>query len=290
MRSIKYFKKETQSMRIIKTQKQNQQNKKQAREKYINQILDKMNDEGWESLTDEEKKNLKQESQNNHSHNELQNEAKDFIQNQLNQPKVNINMTENFDVNLFNKIYEDNKITDSYDEGYGSWMEENTALESGQEKLFQNGFNKDMFNSTFEQYKKEKSNQNQNQLVKYQEPEVKISMSNQDSLMTLGQGKVSDFGGSTDNLFYTDYKQAFTDGSTLIDTSTVDLKGRSNSINGIKAQRSNISYQMSPEDQQRFAIQQMEEQEQEKQRLQRLNVYDQQHEQTYEKIHSMLLR
>ena len=232
------------------------------------------------------------ESQNNHSHNELRNEATDFIQNQLNQPKVNINMTENFDVNLFNKIYQDNKITDSYDEGYGSWMEENNSLESEQEKLFQNGFNKDMFNATFEQYKKEKSNQNQNQnkLIKYQEPEVRISMSNQDSLMTLGQGKVSDFGGSTDNLFYTDYKQAFTDGSTLIDTSTVDLKGRSNSINGVKAQRSNISYQMSPEDQQRVAIQQMKEQEQEKQRLQRLNVYDQQHEQTYEKIHSMLLR
>ena len=164
--------------------------------------------------------------------------------------------------------------------------------DGAQKFALQNGFNKDMFNATFEQYKKEKSNQNQNQnkLIKYKEPEVRISMSNQDSLMTLGQGKVSDFGGSTDNLFYTDYKQAFTDGSTLIDTSTVDLKGRSNSINGVKAQRSNISYQMSPEDQQRVAIQQMKEQEQEKQRLQRLNVYDQQHEQTYEKIHSMLLR
>ena len=83
-----------------------------------------------------------------------------------------------------------------------------------------------MFNATFEQYKKEKSNQNQNKLVKYQEPEVRISMSNQDSLMTLGQGKVSNFGGSTDNLSYTDYKQAFTDGSTLIDTSTVAYASR----------------------------------------------------------------
>ena len=104
------------------------------------------------------------------------------------------------------------------------------------------------------------------------------------------QGKVSNFGGAVDNLSYTDYKQAFTDGSTLIDTSTVNINDRSNSIDGIKAQRSNISYTMDPEEQQRVAIQQMKEQEQEKQRLQRLNVYDQKHKQSYEKIHSMLLR
>tara|TARA_Y100000590_G_scaffold421158_1_gene524545 strand:+ start:3169 stop:4251 length:1083 start_codon:yes stop_codon:yes gene_type:complete len=230
------------------------------------------------------------ESQNNHLHNELRNESNNYVKSQLNQPKVNVNMTDNFDINVFNKIYEDNKIPDAYDEGYGNWIEQNSALESGQEKLFQNGFNKDMFNATFEQYKKEKSNQNQNQLIKYQEPEIRISMSNQDSLMTLGQGKISNFGGTTDNLSYTDYKQAFTDGSTLIDTSTVDINNRVNSINGIKSQRSNISYTMTPEDQQKLAIQQMKEKEQEKQRLQRLNVYDQQHEQAYEKIHSMLLR
>ena len=48
--------------------------------------------------------------------------------------------------------------------------------------------------------------------------------------------------------------------------------------------------EMTPEDQQQVAIQQMKEQEQEKKRLQRLNVYDQRHKQSYDKIHSMLLR
>ena len=43
------------------------------------------------------------ESQNNHSHNELRNESTDFIQNQLNQPKVNINMTENNSIIRKNK-------------------------------------------------------------------------------------------------------------------------------------------------------------------------------------------
>ena len=47
---------------------------------------------------------------------------------------------------------------------------------------------------------------------------------------------------------------------------------------------------MNPEDQQRAAIQQMEEKEEEKQRLQRLTIYDQKHKQSYDKINSMLLQ
>ena len=231
------------------------------------------------------------ERDNNHSHHELREGAREYVAGQLNQPKVNVNMRDNFDVDVFNKIYEDNKIPEVYDEGYGSWMESNPALESGQEKLFQSGFNKDLFNSTFEKYKQEQSQRNpQSQLVKYQEPEVRISASNQDSLMTLGQGKITNFGGTTDNLSYTDYKQAFTDGSTLIDTSTVDLGQRANSIGGVKAQRSNLSYTMTPEDEQRLALQRLQEQQEEQKRISRLNVYDQRQGEAYEKIHSMLLR
>lgn len=231
------------------------------------------------------------ERENNHSHNELRDTAKDYYTQQMNSPKVNVNMTENFDVDVFNQIYEQNKIPDVYDDGYGNWMNDNPALESDQQKLFQNGFNKDMFNATFENYKREMNQRNpQNALVKYQEPEVKISMSNSDSIMTLGQGKITDFSGNSDNLAYTDYKQAFTDGSTLIDINSVDTSGRANSIGGIKSQRSNISYTMNQEDQRLYAQRQLLEQNQERDRISRLNVYDKQHGEAYEKIHSMLLR
>ena len=231
------------------------------------------------------------ERENNHSHTELRDSARDYYTQQLNQPKVNVNMTENFDVDVFNKIYDENKIPEVYDDGYGDWMNSNPALESEQNKMFQNGFNKDMFNATFENYKREQSQRNpQNQLVKYQEPEVKISMSNSDSIMTLGQGKITDFSGNSDNLAYTDYKQAFTDGSTLIDINSVDTSGRSNSIGGIKSQCSNISYTMNQKDQQLYAQRQLLEQKQERDRVSRLNVYDKQHGEAYEKIHSMLLR
>jgi len=235
-------------------------------------------------------KKLKERS-SNHSHNELRDTARDYYTQQLNQPKVNVNMTENFDIDVFNKIYDENKIPDVYDEGYGNWMNNNPALESEQQKMFQNGFNKDMFNATFENYKREQSQRNpQNALVKYREPEVKISMSNADSIMTLGQGKITDFSGNSDNLSYTDYKQAFTDGSTLIDINSVDTSGRASSIGGIKSQRSNISYTMNAEDQRLYAQRQLLEQKQERDRISRLNVYDKQHGEAYEKIHSMLLR
>ena len=229
------------------------------------------------------------DNDNSHSHDQLKQDADNYFNTQQNQPKVNVNMTENFDVDVFNKIYNENKIKDVYDEGYSSWMNSTNSIESENEKLFQNGFNKDLFNSTFEQYKKSKS-QNSQQLTKFTEPDIRISMKNQDSLMTLGRDKISDFGGTTDNLSMTDYKQAFTDNSTLIDTSSVDITGRAHSINGIKSQRSNISYTMTDKDKQYYATQQMQDKQKEQDRLQRLNVYDQKHKASYEQIHSMLLR
>ena len=97
------------------------------------------------------------ERNNNHSHNELRESSKDYYSQQMNTPKLNTKMTEKFDIDVFNQIYEQNKIPDVYDDGYGNWMNNNPALESGQQKLFQNGFNKDMFNATFENYKREMS-------------------------------------------------------------------------------------------------------------------------------------
>lgn len=120
------------------------------------------------------------ESQNNHSHTELRGDSKRYMDTQSNQPKLNTKLTEKFDADVFNKIYEDNKIEDVYDEGYGSWMNENALTDKKTTKLFQNGFNKDMFNSTFEQYKKEQLQQHHKDgsLVKYEEPQSRLSMNN----------------------------------------------------------------------------------------------------------------
>lgn len=228
------------------------------------------------------------EKDNSHSHNDLRNMSREYTQQQSNNPMLNTKMTDNFDIDVFNRIYEENKIPDAFDDGYGSWVNKNSELE--QKKLFQNGFNKDLFNSTFEQYKKDQVKKSGSEMVKYKEPDVRISMKNQDSLMTLGQGKITDFGGTTEKLTFTDYKQAFTDGSLLIDTSSVDISDRSDSIDKIKSQRSKISYSLTPEDEKLVSLQKIEEQKAEENRLKRLKLYDEQHSQAFNKINSMMLK
>jgi len=232
------------------------------------------------------RKKLKEQGEIHH-HNELKSNSKSFIQSQ---PTQHIEAGDNFDVKVFNKIYEENRIEDSYDEGYGSWMSE-TSSDVGQQKMFQGEFNKDMFNHEFQKYKQEQKQKMGSQIVRYDEPETRISMRGQDSIVTLGQGKVSNFSGETGTgLNFTDYKAAFTTDSTLIDESMVSLDGRSTSVKGLEQQRSNISYQMSAEDRERQAYQAALQNKEERARVQRLQVYDQKGEDMYNKVHQMLLR
>jgi len=234
--------------------------------------------------------NKLKENDSNHSHEELRQMSKDYHSQQDNQPQKNVKMTSDFDVDVFNQIYNENKLPGVYDDGYGEWMEnDNSSNNPNKDKLFQNGFNKDMFNSTFEKYKKEQVSK-KDQLVKYTEPVAQISMSNKDSLVTLGQDKITDFGGEAGNLYYTDYKQAFTDGSMLIDTSSVNIDERMQSIGTLKSDRKNISYTMNSGERLQLQNQENAARLSEEKRLQRLAVYDKNHGEAYEKIHSMLLR
>jgi curved DNA-binding protein CbpA len=232
------------------------------------------------------RKKLKEQGEIHH-HNELKSNARSFIQSQ---PTQHIDAGDNFDIKVFNKIYEENRIEDVYDEGYGSWMSE-TSSDVGQQKMFQGEFNKDMFNHEFQKYKQEQKQKMGSQIVRYDEPETRISMRGQDSIVTLGQGKISNFSGETSGgLNFTDYKAAFTTDSTLIDESMVSLDGRSTSVKGLEQQRSNISYRMSAEDRERQAYQEAMQNKEERARIQRLQVYDQRGEDMYNKVHQMLLR
>jgi len=231
-----------------------------------------------------------QESNNSHSHTELQEQSRGYAKQQNQTQTQNIHMRDEFNVDLFNKIYDENRMNDVYDRGYGEWMKQTDTLSiKDQPKMFQGNFNKDLFNSEFEKHKQEVAQQNGSQLVQYKEPEVRISHKNQDSLMVLGRGKVDNFSGESGGLNFRDYRDAFTN-SNLIGVDQVNLSQRSTSMKSIEKDRSNLSYQLSPEDQKRVAIQQQQQQNEEQQRVQRLQVYDHQSEDMYNKIHQLLLR
>ncbi len=237
------------------------------------------------------KKKLKEQGEIHH-HNELRDNSQTFMKSQ---PTQHISANDNFDVAVFNKIYEDNRIDEAYDDGYGSWMQStNDQISnkqiSNREKMFQGEFNKDMFNHEFQKYKQEQKQKMGSQIVQYNEPQVRLSMKNQDSLAILGQGKINNFSGEVGNLGFCDYKAAFTTDSTLIDESSVNINTRATSIKGVEQERSNISYKMSLKDQQNLAYQEALEKKQERARIQRLQVYDQKGEDMYNKVHQMLLK
>ena len=228
------------------------------------------------------------ETENSHDHDQMKGGARGYMETQGGDTSLKIDR-ENFDTAVFNKIYEENRMGEAYDGGYGDWMEQSVVRDVSQKKMFNGEFNSEMFNHEFEKYKHEQAQKQGSQMVQYQDPEVSISMKNKDSLMVLGQGKVSDFSGETGNLGFRDYRDAFTN-TTLIDTTAVSIEDRNGSIKGLERERSNISYRMSQADKRLKAEQEMAHKQAEQQRLQRLQVYDKQGADMYERVHQRLLR
>ena len=233
-------------------------------------------------------KRLKDQN-NNHGHTDLRDNSRQYMETQTHDSLQNVNLSDKFDGDVFNKIYEENRISDVYDSGYGKWMNKNPASEDEPKKMFNGNFNKNMFNNEFEKYKKEQQKQMGSQITKYDEPQVDISFKGKDSLMVLGKGNISDFSGeSNGGLNYRDYKDAFTN-SCLIDVSSTDTRGRPRNINDMESSRSDISYQMSHEDQQRYQLKKQKEEQQEQHRLQRLQEYEEKAFNSYDMIHQRML-
>ena len=154
--------------------------------------------------------------------------------------------------------------------------------------MFNGNFNKNMFNKEFENYKKEQQEKSGYNLVKYKDPEVNISYKNKDSIMVLGKGKIDNFTGESGGLNYTDYKDAYTN-SCLIDTNSINLRKRSKSILDKKAERKNISYQMSEKDIKLQELKRIKEEKEEQERISRLKQYEEKAFNNYNEVHKRLL-
>jgi curved DNA-binding protein CbpA len=224
-----------------------------------------------------------EERDNDKLHDDLKNGSKDFIRDQKSNNKRNVNMKgDNFDINLFNKTYNENRLSDDFmDEGYGDWLknaEEETGVKMDQ-------FNKTKFHNEFMKQKKKKTS---SRLQKYKDPEELVSMGNRDSIMILGKEKVSSYSGESNGLAYRDLREAYSE-STLIDTDSVDLSERKNNIMEYKSQRKNISHQMSESDIRNQVMREEEEKREEVARLERIKNRDTQISNHYEMMHQRLV-
>lgn len=171
---------------------------------------------------------------------DLKNDSKSF---QTNAQPAAIIDKDKFDIKMFNKIYEENKLWDSSDDGYGKWFSSNDTEEPPTE-LFGKKFNLNVFNSTFENYKNKLTEQS-GAIQTYQIPQELVSTSANFTDIDIYARKITDFSkpapitgkSNNNNLCYTDLKTAYTSQGAFIDPKRVEYKTY-NSVDELKRDRS----------------------------------------------------
>jgi len=201
-----------------------------------------------------------------------------------------------FDVKLFNKIYEQNKLWESSDDGYGSWFSSNDTDEPPAE-VFGKKFNLNVFNSTFEDYK-EKLTAQSGAIQEYRDPQELVSCGTGFTDIDIYARKIDDFskpspisgaGGSKGrDLGYTDLKTAYTARGAFIDPNKVEYKTY-NSVDELKRDRGNIRFDMTPEQMREYEMKKYREEEEEERRRDLIRQRDSMISNTYGKIHEKML-
>lgn len=225
-------------------------------------------------------------------HDQLRDGSRDYWKSQVSpQNKAHMqrgqkHAKDNFNLNTFNKIFEENKIYDPNEEGYENWFKDDSPDSKPSQPVFSNKFNIDVFNRTFDGWKGEENN---SQIVEYKDPQAIQSCDNM-GYSELGSNKANFTKAGVSqgqDLKYSDLKSAYTKGN-LINPNQVKYKTYRN-INELEKDRSNLSYDMSPEDAERRAIQSQIEQEEEEDRQSRLRQQDALSSQHYNKVHQRML-
>jgi curved DNA-binding protein CbpA len=200
---------------------------------------------------------------------------------------LSIGVGNGFNSDRFNQVFDENKLDDSSDVGYGDWMTQSSAK---REEININNnvgkYNIDRFNKTFESQPVDK----QRKIVVYKEPEA-IFSNKKMGFAELGVTNISDFSGdnlTNKSLNYSDYKIAHTT-DRLVDPRAVKQRKDYTSIKDLEADRSRISYKLSEKELRSQARKQAKEQELERQRLEQISKRDKLVMKQYEQLNRLLL-
>ena len=210
--------------------------------------------------------------------NELRNSSRDYIETQS---KTNLQNTQfskdNFNVNKFNSIYDKHRIGNANDDGYGDWSQSNSF--DSEDIVKDSSINTGNFNSMFDSKVKVTSD-----LIKYVSPK-EMFMNSENNCEELGVDKIDNYTGKSKTINYTDYKEAHTT-SRLVDPNT--KYNKYNSINEVKAARSNIK-DLTAEELMEIELEKSRQEEAEERRLQQVSKQDNAHFDNYNKIHNIML-
>jgi len=197
--------------------------------------------------------------------------------------------SQSFNSALFNKLYDQNKLWDPNDDGYDDWFRNGPDTEEDKPELFGDKFNLNIFNTTFNTHKSRSNNSSA--LVKYDEPKELVCA--QTAFTEIDNTRpIDDFSKPADapgSLAYTDLKKAYTGGCNFINPDEVDARQEYRNIEDLQKARSNINYNMSPQDRARYEARKRQEAEAEKHRLYRLQQLEQLQAQHYRDTHLNML-
>jgi curved DNA-binding protein CbpA len=197
-----------------------------------------------------------------------------------------------FDNKLFNKIYEQNKLWESGDDGYGDWFTSDKSDEAPE--VFGNKFNINVFNTTFEDYKEKLTSQS-GAIQEYKDPQELVSGATSFTDIDIFARKINDFSkplpvakGGKNDLAYTDLKTAYTSKGAFIDPNSVEYKEYKN-VDELKRDRSNIKYVMTPEQMRDYELKKRREIDEEEKRQDLIRQRDNVVSSTYSKTHERML-
>lgn len=216
-------------------------------------------------------------------------ELKNSFTNNQKQPtsRQNVNFDydpKNFNVEKFNKIYEDNRLETATDVGYDDFLRNEKIKKM---KEYKKSFTADSFNSHFEKAVKPEQSKH---LIKYTEPEP-LLMGKKIQFTELGEDNIEDFSGdnmSKHGLHFMDLKIAHTT-NRIIDPRTVEERKEYKNVEQYEADRANINYQMNAKDLQDYQKRKYLEEQKEKKRINTQMRLDQMSEEQFNKVHSLLL-
>ncbi len=122
----------------------------------------------------------------------------------MKQEPVRLN-PKNLDMNVFNQMFEQNRMPDPDDDGYGDWLKSQEE-EGTKTQKFSGKFNRDVFNKMFEGEIKSRGGDNQQQLAVYAPQSLALANVG----VELGRDRTGDHTAPYNaNLKYTDLKTAY---------------------------------------------------------------------------------
>lgn len=185
-------------------------------------------------------------------------------------PPVSLN-PKNLNMTVFNQLFEQNKLPDPDQDGYGDWLRTHQGSTQQSSDTLRAKFNSDVFNKTFVEQGVAKSGSLQAALTKYQQPDAITHSAG----LELGRDRpvqyTSALGART---AYMDLKYAYGDGSTF----SQDVAGAPTSVgktfDQIKRERESAPIALSSEE--FAAVQALDDQKKraEEDRLRRLAAHD----------------